>query len=84
MEGFDNLATGSTIIKNKDNADVTMLGDLNLSAGESSADAPFTFTLASLSGIHKVIVYAKTDTDSVAGWKVSYFIPLLTKKSPAV
>ena len=72
MEGFDNLAADATAIQKKDDTSVTMLNDLKLSTGESSADAPFTFTLASGSGIQKVTVYAKTATDSVAGWRVSY------------
>ena len=70
MEGFQNLAVVAV--------SVTTLNDLNLNVGQPSTDAPFTFAFTGLKGIHKVIIYAKTADDSVAGWEVSYFILCFT------
>lgn len=66
MEGYNNLATGASV-----DAKYEILKDLNLAA--STTESPIAFTLdtsVASYGIYKIILYAPSSTDSIAGWQV--------------
>ena len=50
-----------------------ILKDMNLETVATADGGPYIFTLASAKryGIYKIIIYAQTATDVIAGWKVS-------------
>lgn len=69
LEGFENLSGDSTVT----GTDGDNLKDMNLETVATPGGGPYTFTLAGPKryGIYKIIIYAKTATDVIAGWKVS-------------